>query len=533
MSIQTEQMNQRIVRGDFDFFLSYNTSDRAWVAAIKEYLFDRGILCWMDKDDLRKGRDWVLDIDSALEQAPGGILVIGTSGLGQIQKSEYSTLYIKAIEDNIPLIPVLLPGASPTNIPPLARSFIRITLDSKQELSPLDEVKKVFFDLCCEDKAKKCLPDLSKLHSILTGLDISAPLVDRFVMIAAEIDYLPDFKTGLMNRLAYLYNRFGVEALGKFVELCRLRNNGKTAELSWWLENTFEAPHLLRDIQCGAQGMLETQKTIERESKPRVQIVVVVEETSSRFSVSSTLRFGTEWKKFDNVFGQKIVNDWDSLKNHFKDIIIDACGRLLTQEKPFIQIFVPYKLLDESFEWFSTSPIFNHPDGRPFCDYWEVAVASSERYLYQQNISAPISQCRQIFQEISNSNKRILDLKYSLEEASDLKKKFDAEPHAVRATIHEFSLYCEQRQEECFAVLASSHIPVAIWTRKTDDLAHDDLERQLEDEILDWPERTYRLRKGLSPSGSDQTVDRNQWKNIVLFWDDGVEAISPSRVGPS
>src|SRR5690242_15878617 len=103
----------------FDVFLSYHTPDRAQVIAVRHLLTARGILSFIDRDNLIAGQPWPSQLEAAIANARAVIVFIGRHGLGVWQKREsYLSLGRQANADRLnqkfPVIPVLLPGSDPT-----------------------------------------------------------------------------------------------------------------------------------------------------------------------------------------------------------------------------------------------------------------------------------------------------------------------------------------------------------------------------------------------------------------------------------
>lgn len=105
----------KIATGDFDVFLAHNSQDKHQVEAIAEELKRRGLNPWLDKEQIPPGQ-WFQDvIQKAIQTVKSAAIFIGLVGLGKWQTLELRSFISQCVDKNLPVIPVLLPGA--TRIP--------------------------------------------------------------------------------------------------------------------------------------------------------------------------------------------------------------------------------------------------------------------------------------------------------------------------------------------------------------------------------------------------------------------------------
>lgn len=95
----------------FDVFLSHNSIDKVQVRLLAEALRDRGFRPWLDEDDLAPGRRWQEEIEGILSTIPAAAVLVGADGLGPWEIPEMRACLSQMAARNIPVIPVLLPGA--------------------------------------------------------------------------------------------------------------------------------------------------------------------------------------------------------------------------------------------------------------------------------------------------------------------------------------------------------------------------------------------------------------------------------------
>jgi len=100
-------------------FLSYNRTDYESVRTVQQFLRDHGIATFLDREDLAIGEPWPQQLERALATASGAVVFIGPQGFGAWQKREIGFALDRQVNEEkeervFPVIPVLLPGSSPT-----------------------------------------------------------------------------------------------------------------------------------------------------------------------------------------------------------------------------------------------------------------------------------------------------------------------------------------------------------------------------------------------------------------------------------
>jgi hypothetical protein len=119
---------------EFDVFLSYNSSDYTLVEKLGDRLRAVGLTIWMDKLALRPGLPWQEGLEAGLKASRAVAVCIGAAGLGRWQTPEMRAALDRAQHEEIPVIPVLLPGCPDT--PQLALFLAaRTWVDLRQGLS--------------------------------------------------------------------------------------------------------------------------------------------------------------------------------------------------------------------------------------------------------------------------------------------------------------------------------------------------------------------------------------------------------------
>nr|WP_221373778.1 toll/interleukin-1 receptor domain-containing protein [Actinoplanes polyasparticus] len=95
----------------FDVFMAHNSADKPAVLDLCRRLRDRGLKPWIDVEQIPPGR-WFSDvIQSAVLKSDAAAVCIGPASVGRWQALEIRTFLEQCVERQVPVIPVLLPGA--------------------------------------------------------------------------------------------------------------------------------------------------------------------------------------------------------------------------------------------------------------------------------------------------------------------------------------------------------------------------------------------------------------------------------------
>jgi formylglycine-generating enzyme required for sulfatase activity len=97
--------------GQFDVFLCHNSADKAEVKAIGAQLKARGIKPWLDEWELRPGFSWQDVLEEQINEIDAAAVFIGSNGLGPWQKRELKAYLRRFVNNDRPVIPVLMATA--------------------------------------------------------------------------------------------------------------------------------------------------------------------------------------------------------------------------------------------------------------------------------------------------------------------------------------------------------------------------------------------------------------------------------------
>jgi hypothetical protein len=97
---------------EFDVFLAHNSQDKPQVRAIASQLKQRNMTYWIDEEQIPPGRPFQDVIQQAIPKVKSAAIFIGVMGLGKWQAMELRSLISRCVAEDIPVIPVLLPGVN-------------------------------------------------------------------------------------------------------------------------------------------------------------------------------------------------------------------------------------------------------------------------------------------------------------------------------------------------------------------------------------------------------------------------------------
>jgi hypothetical protein len=105
-----------------DVFLSYNRKDKEGAVELYEHLIARELKIWLDEPKLAAGFPWIDGVEQAIQAAVSTAILVGKSGMGPSQEMEAKWCVQESTRRLLPVIPVLLPGASGSPKLPLSLS---------------------------------------------------------------------------------------------------------------------------------------------------------------------------------------------------------------------------------------------------------------------------------------------------------------------------------------------------------------------------------------------------------------------------
>jgi len=103
----------------FDVFLSHNSADKPTVIELATKLKERKLMVWLDVWELVPGRPWQQALEEVIATAGSAAVLVGKDGIGPWEEPEMRACLDECVHRRMPVIPVLLPGASATPQLPL------------------------------------------------------------------------------------------------------------------------------------------------------------------------------------------------------------------------------------------------------------------------------------------------------------------------------------------------------------------------------------------------------------------------------
>jgi hypothetical protein len=104
------RLYRKRLQNDFDVFLCHSSEDKREVRSIAEQLKRRGLLPWLDEQELPPGATWQSLIQESIKSIKSCAVVVGRSGQGPWQQLEVDAILGLFVKRGLPVIPVILPS---------------------------------------------------------------------------------------------------------------------------------------------------------------------------------------------------------------------------------------------------------------------------------------------------------------------------------------------------------------------------------------------------------------------------------------
>ncbi len=119
-----------------DVFLCYRASDSPLAGELAERLSGRGLTVWPEGHEGIPSED----ADSALRRTNSAAVLIGRGGPDAQQDLAMRVSLQRMTTGELRLVPVILPGATTTDLPPLLKNFVCIDMGSGFNEAGLDRL---------------------------------------------------------------------------------------------------------------------------------------------------------------------------------------------------------------------------------------------------------------------------------------------------------------------------------------------------------------------------------------------------------
>jgi nucleotide-binding universal stress UspA family protein len=123
---------------EFDVFLCHNWKDKPAVRELAQRLRDRGLRPWLDERQLRPGEMWQPALEEVIAKIPAAAVIIGAE-LGPWQGQELAAFLRQRSRRRCAVVPVLLPGPHPQNLPVFLDALTWVDL-AATEPDPIDQL---------------------------------------------------------------------------------------------------------------------------------------------------------------------------------------------------------------------------------------------------------------------------------------------------------------------------------------------------------------------------------------------------------
>ncbi len=118
----------------FDVFICYNSDDKNDIRVINEQLKQRGIITWLDEDQLPPGRLWQELLEEQVGQVKTAAVFVGASEIGPWQNMEVRVFLQEFARRRCPVIPVILSSCG--EVPQLPLFLSQLTWVDFRKSSP-------------------------------------------------------------------------------------------------------------------------------------------------------------------------------------------------------------------------------------------------------------------------------------------------------------------------------------------------------------------------------------------------------------
>jgi GTPase SAR1 family protein len=123
---------------EFDVFLCHNWKDKPAVRELAQCLRARGLRPWLDERQLRPGEMWQPALEEVIAKIPAAAVIIG-SEIGPWQMQELAAFLRQRSRRRCAVVPVLLPGPHPENLPVFLDALTWVDL-AATEPDPIDRL---------------------------------------------------------------------------------------------------------------------------------------------------------------------------------------------------------------------------------------------------------------------------------------------------------------------------------------------------------------------------------------------------------
>lgn len=175
-------------------FLSFTSLDREAARTVEAGLRAAAIDVWWDEGGIGWGDDWQDKIEQALSHCGAYLILLGQGGVRRWVKPELGVAFKRHVDDGLPILPLLLDGVSPENLP----SFLS-----------LKQARRLPADLAAFDFAALAAELAAKLRAVAEPSVVSPHKGSPFPGLLAFDEDHTDFFLGRQADTLALLGRLG------------------------------------------------------------------------------------------------------------------------------------------------------------------------------------------------------------------------------------------------------------------------------------------------------------------------------------
>jgi small GTP-binding protein len=150
-AVAVSTLEGKVLTEDYDVFLCHNSKDKYFIIEIRKTLMKKGILPWLDKEDMKPGENWRKSLEEQITKIKVAAVFIGAEGIGKVEDTEINMIEKEYNNRKMIVLPVILKDMiGEPKLTPFLEQFHRIDF---REDDP-DPMEQLIWGIT-EDKGKR------------------------------------------------------------------------------------------------------------------------------------------------------------------------------------------------------------------------------------------------------------------------------------------------------------------------------------------------------------------------------------------